>query len=66
MITRKDVIVVASVSCIYNIGEKEEYENNVLSLAVGDNAERNKVMSRLVEMTYERNDYDFKRGTFRV
>ena len=66
LLSYRDVIVVASVSCIYNIGEKEEYENNVLSLAVGDNAERNKVMSRLVEMTYERNDYDFKRGTFRV
>ena len=66
LLSYDDVIVVASVSCIYNIGEKEEYENKMLSLAVGDNIERNKVMAKLVEMTYERNDFDFKRGTFRV
>ena len=66
LLSYDDVIVVSSVSCIYNIGEKEEYENKMLSLAVGDTIDRNQIMTRLVEMTYERNDYDFKRGTFRV
>ena len=66
LLSYDDVIVVSSVSCIYNIGEKEEYENKMLSLAVGDTVDRNQIMTRLVEMTYERNDYDFKRGTFRV
>ena len=62
----KDVIVVASVSCIYGIGEVEEYKNKILTLAVGEAVERNKVLEKLVDMLYERNDYDFKRGTFRV
>ena len=66
LLSYDDVIVVSSVSCIYNIGEKEEYENKMLSLAVGDTVERNTIMAKLVEMTYERNDFDFKRGTFRV
>ena len=66
LLSYDDVIVVASVSCIYGIGEVEEYKNKMLSLAVGDNIERNTVMAKLVEMTYERNDFDFKRGTFRV
>ena len=61
-----DVIVVASVSCIYGIGEVEEYENKILTLSVGDIVERNKVMLKLVDMLYERNELDFKRGTFRV
>ena len=58
--------MVSSVSCIYGIGEVEEYKNKMLSLAVGDKVERNTIMAKLVEMTYERNDFDFKRGTFRV
>ena len=66
LLSYDDVIVVASVSCIYGIGEVEEYKNKMLSLAVGDTIERNKVIAKLVEMTYERNDFDFKRGTFRV
>lgn len=66
LLSYSDVIVVASVSCIYGIGEVEEYRNKMLSLAVGDTIERNTVMAKLVEMTYERNDLDFKRGTFRV
>ena len=66
LIESKNVIVVASVSCIYGIGEKEEYENKMLSLKVGQEIDRNKVLTKLVEMLYERNDYDFKRGTFRV
>ena len=66
LISRRDVIVVASVSCIYGIGEVEEYKNKMLTLTVGENIGRNKVLSKLIEMLYERNDLDFKRGTFRV
>lgn len=66
LLSRDDVIVVASVSCIYGIGEVEEYKNKMLTLSVGDIVERNQVLVKLVEMLYERNDLDFKRGTFRV
>ena len=66
LIKYPDTIVVSSVSCIYGIGEKEEYINNMLILAVGDKIRRDKILDRLVSMTYERNDIDFKRGTFRV
>ena len=66
LINYKDVIVVASVSCIYGIGEVEEYKNKMLTLSVGDKIERNKVLVKLVEMLYERNDLEFKRVTFRV
>ncbi len=66
LLSYDDVIVVASVSCIYGIGEVEEYRNKMLSIGVGDNVERNTIMTKLVEMMYERNDFDFKRGTFRV
>lgn len=66
LISRRDVIVVASVSCIYGIGEVEEYKNKMLTLTVNENIPRNKVLEKLVEMQYERNDFDFKRGTFRV
>jgi excinuclease ABC subunit B len=61
-----DVIVVASVSCIYGIGEIEEYEKKVLTLSVGDEIDRDLVLEKLVEMLYERNNIDLKRGTFRV
>ena len=66
LISRKDVIVVASVSCIYGIGEIEEYKNKVLTLTIGETINRNSVLTKLVNMLYERNDIDFKRGTFRV
>lgn len=66
LISYKDVIVVSSVSCIYGIGEVEEYKNKMLTLAVGEEIDRNSVLLKLVDMLYERNDYDFKRGTFRV
>ena len=66
LISRRDVIVVSSVSCIYGIGEVEEYKNKMLTLSVGEKLERNDVLTKLVEMLYERNDFDFKRGTFRV
>jgi len=61
-----DVIVVASVSCIYGIGEVEEYKNKMLTLAVGEEIDRKKILAKLVEMLFERSDLDFKRGTFRV
>ena len=66
LINYRDTIVVASVSCIYGIGEKEEYKNNMLILKQGDNVGRNFIIDRLVFMTYERNQIDFHRGTFRV
>ncbi|MDD4795748.1 MAG: excinuclease ABC subunit UvrB [Bacilli bacterium] len=66
LINSKDVIVVASVSCIYGIGEPEEYKNNMLILTVGDQIKRNQIIDRLVSMTYERNQLDFHRGTFRA
>ena len=66
LISRRDVIVVASVSCIYGIGEVDEYKNKMLTLTVGEQIERNQVLNKLVDMLYERNDLDFKRGTFRV
>ena len=66
LLTRKDTIVVASVSCIYGIGEPEEYKDKMLTLTVGDKVDRNYVLNKLVDMLYERNDIDFKRGTFRV
>ena len=61
-----DVILEASVSCIYGIGEIEEYKNKMLTLSVGDILEIDYVTERLVEMLYERNNIDFKRGTFRL
>ena len=66
LISRRDVIVVASVSCIYGIGEVDEYKNKMITLSVGEHIERNEVLRKLVDMLYERNDLDFKRGTFRV
>ena len=66
LISRRDVIVVSSVSCIYGIGEVEEYKNKMLTLSVGESTSREQVLTKLVEMLYERNDLDFKRGTFRV
>lgn len=62
----KDVIVVASVSCIYGIGEIEEYKKKMLTISVGETVDRNEIMTKLVEMLYERNNMDLKRGTFRV
>ena len=65
LINYRDVIVVSSVSCIYGIGEKEEYEKSMLILNVNQEIKRNDIINRLVDMTYERNDLDFHRGTFR-
>ena len=66
LINTKDVIVVASVSCIYGIGDKEEYENHMLTLKVGEEINRNEVLSKLVDMMYERNNIDLARGMFRA
>lgn len=66
LISRDDVIVVASVSCIYGIGEIEEYKKKMLTLTVGDTIDRDIILKKLVDMLYERNDMDLKRGTFRV
>lgn len=66
LINAKDVIVVASVSCIYGIGDKEEYEKHMLTLKVGEEINRNEVLSKLVDMMYERNNIDLARGMFRV
>ena len=66
LINFDDVIVVSSVSCIYNIGQKDDYEKNMLVLNLNDSFSRNKILAKLVDMTYERNDIDFHRGTFRV
>jgi len=64
--SRQDIIVVASVSCIYNIGAPENYQNLTLSLAVGEEVVQKNILKSLITLQYERNDLDFKRGTFRV
>lgn len=66
LINYDDVIVVSSVSCIYGIGEKEEYQKKMLILSVQDHVKRNDIINKLIDMTYERSDIDFHRGTFRV
>ena len=66
LISRSDVIVVASVSCIYGIGEIEEYKKKMLTLTVGDTIDRDIILKKLIEMLYERNDIDLKRRTFRI
>ena len=66
LINYKDVIIIASVSCIYGIGEIEEYKNKMLSLSIGQTISREKIIEKLIDMLYERNDIDFKRGTFRT
>ncbi|GAI70335.1 unnamed protein product, partial [marine sediment metagenome] len=63
---RRDVLIVASVSCIYGLGEPEEYHSFVCSLKRGNNYNRNKLLRQLVDMQYERNDIDFSRGRFRI
>ena len=66
LLTRRDVLIVASVSCIYGLGSREYYEKMVLPLSVGLEISMDKVMERLVEIQYDRNDHDFHRGVFRV
>ncbi|MCL2522346.1 MAG: excinuclease ABC subunit UvrB [Erysipelotrichales bacterium] len=66
LLEREDVIIVASVSCIYGIGDKDDYRNSMLFLRTGMEYGRKNLLRKLVEMLYERNDIDFKRGSFRV
>jgi excinuclease ABC subunit B len=66
LLTRRDVIVVASVSCIYGLGTPQEYVDRMVTLKVGDTIERDKLLRRFVENQYTRNDLAFTRGTFRV
>ncbi|MCI8446737.1 MAG: excinuclease ABC subunit UvrB [Bacilli bacterium] len=66
LINRDDVIVVASVSCIYGIGEIEEYRKKMLTVYAGEEVDRNYIIEKLVDMLYERSNLDLKRGSFRV
>ena len=66
LLTYDDVIVVSSVSCIYGIGDPEDYKNHMLILTKGDTIARNDLLNRLIDMNYERNQVDFHRGTFRA
>ncbi|MDB6057676.1 MAG: uvrB, partial [Verrucomicrobiales bacterium] len=66
LMTRRDVVVVASVSCIYGIGSKEDYEALILPLRLGPGVSRDQALSRLVDLQYSRNDIAFERGQFRV
>jgi excinuclease ABC subunit B len=66
LLERRDVIVVASVSCIYGIGEPDTYQGLHLQLGHGERIDRDEIIRRLIAVQYERNDYDFHRGTFRV
>jgi excinuclease ABC subunit B len=66
LLTRRDVIVVATVSCIYGLGTPQEYIDRMVTLRVGDEIERNALLRRFVDIQYKRNDVAFERGTFRV
>ena len=66
LLERRDVIIVASVSCIYGLGSPEEYREQTLSLRVGNEYDRDEILRKLIEIQYERNDVNFRRGTFRV
>lgn len=66
LLTRKDVIIVASVSCIYGIGSVDDYDGLAVSLKVGERRVRDKLLRQLTDIQYQRNDIDFHRGTFRV
>ncbi|MDH5378076.1 MAG: DEAD/DEAH box helicase family protein, partial [Gammaproteobacteria bacterium] len=66
LFTRRDIVIVASVSCIYGLGAPEEYRSFVLTIEKNKHYKRNKLARHLVDMQYERNDYDFTRGRFRI
>jgi len=66
LMTRRDVIIVASVSCIFGLGSPEDYKASVVHVRVGAGVDRDRLLHRFVELQYQRNDIDFKRGTFRV
>jgi len=66
LIERRDVVIVATVSCIYGLGDRDEYHNMILTMRTGDRLDQRAIVRRLTDMQYERNDIDFQRGTFRV
>jgi excinuclease ABC subunit B len=66
LIERRDVVIVATVSCIYGIGDRDEYHDMILTMRVGDRLDQRAIVKRLTDMQYQRNDVDFHRGTFRV
>jgi len=66
LFTRRDVVIIASVSCIYGLGAPEEYKSFVLTIEINKHYKRDKLLRRLVDMQYERNDYDFTRSRFRI
>ena len=66
LFTRRDVVIIASVSCIYGLGAPEEYKSFVLTIESNKRYKRDKLIRRLIDMQYERNDYDFTRGRFRI
>ena len=66
LIERRDVIIVSSVSCIYGLGEPENFEKMMVSLRPGMEKDRDEVLRQLIDIQYDRNEMDFKRGTFRV
>jgi len=66
LFTRRDVLIVASVSCIYSLGEPEEYQSFVVTVKQGEKVTRDRLVRRFVDMQYERNDFDFARGKFRI
>lgn len=66
LIERRDVVIVATVSCIYGIGDRDEYHNMILTMRVGDQLDQRGIIKRLSDMQYDRNEMDFHRGTFRV
>ena len=66
LVSRRDAVIVASVSCIFGLGSPEVFKESVITLRVGATADRDELLRRLVELQYKRNDIDFRRGTFRV
>ena len=66
LVSRRDAIIVASVSCIFGLGSPEDYKASVIVLNVGDSIDRDDLLRRFVDLQYKRNDLDFSRGTFRV
>ncbi|MEZ6072093.1 MAG: excinuclease ABC subunit UvrB [Pirellulales bacterium] len=66
LVSRRDTVIVASVSCIYGLGSPEDYRSMMVALHVGDEIDRDKVLSRLIDIQYDRNDVEFARGKFRV
>ncbi|MFZ4536805.1 excinuclease ABC subunit UvrB [Propionivibrio sp.] len=66
LLERRDCVIVATVSCIYGIGDRDEYHKMILTMRVGDRMDQREVIKRLIDMQYERNEIDFHRGTFRV